>query len=181
MFPKKGWLIALAIADLVTAVALVVAIGWPWGVVGALVTLGISAAVYTGLLRPMLRAQAVLEQGEPAEATVLKVWDTGWTVNDDPQVGLLLAVRPPGGAPFQAKAKCVVSRLVVGTLQPGAVVPVRYDPEDRQQVQLVPGVAGRPPARDAASRLAELEGLRRQGLVTEEEYQAKRQQILGEL
>ncbi len=71
----------------------------------------------------------------------------------------------------------MVSRLVVGQVQPGAVLQVKYDPQDRRRVVVLPGEEVKRPPR-AAERLAELEELRQKGFVTEEEYQRKRQEIL---
>jgi hypothetical protein len=167
------------------AIALAVAGGLlPGGVEpqAVLVVLAVAAGVllpWPLLFRQLFGAGAASEQGLPAEATVLKVWDTGWTINDDPRVGLLLQVRPPGGTPYQVETKSVVSRLVVARLQPGAVVQVRYDPHDARKVSLALDARIKEGARSAAERLAVLEDLRARDLVTPEEYEAKRKEILG--
>jgi hypothetical protein len=173
--------IILAVGDIVTAVAAAAFLQWPWGVVIALVVLAVTAVLYRAFLRPLMRAEAVLEHGEPAEATVLQMWDTGWTVNENPQVGLRLAVRPVMGVPYEVETKSVVSRLVVGQLEPGAVVQVRYDPKDPQRVVVLPDAGVRGAARGPAERLEALEELRLRRLVTEEEYRRKRQEILDEV
>ncbi len=36
---------------------------------------------------------ANLKDGMPAQATILRIWDTGTTINDNPVVGFLLEVR----------------------------------------------------------------------------------------
>jgi hypothetical protein len=74
--------------------------------------------------------------GVPAEATVVQIWDTGVTVNDDPVVGFLLDVKPESGAAFQAKTKALVSRLAVPRVQPGARLRVFYDPKDTTRVAI---------------------------------------------
>lgn len=74
--------------------------------------------------------------GLPAQATILQIWDTGMTMNRNPVVGFLLEVRPASGASWQAKTKLVVSRLAVSRVQPGVIVPVRYDPNDHTRVSL---------------------------------------------
>jgi hypothetical protein len=76
--------------------------------------------------------------GKPAAATVVQIWDTGVTVNNDPVVGFLLDVKPEGQPPFQAKTKALISRLAVPRIQPGAELRVMYDPNDRTQVALDP-------------------------------------------
>jgi hypothetical protein len=81
-------------------------------------------------------AKALQETGEPAEAEIIKIWDTGMTVNDDPVVGFLLEVRPAGKPGYQAETKLRISRLAISRFQPGAVVPVRIDPRHPKHVAL---------------------------------------------
>ncbi|MEW5938801.1 MAG: hypothetical protein AB1750_04010 [Chloroflexota bacterium] len=75
--------------------------------------------------------RALQEQGQPAQATVLKIWDTGTTINQNPVVRMLLEVRPPGGTSFQAETERLVSRLQIPQIQPGAIVAVKYDPQSQ--------------------------------------------------
>ena len=128
-----------------------------------------------------------------AEAKVLKVWDTGVSVNDNPQVGLLLEVRPPLGAPqgtaFQIEAKTLVSRLNAALVQPGGMAKVRYEAENPKLIEVLSfdvqgAAAGAPEAEarpSAAERLEELASLRARNLVSEEEYTRKREEILKDL
>jgi hypothetical protein len=76
--------------------------------------------------------------GKPAAATVVQIWDTGVTVNDDPVVGFVLDVKPEGQPAFQAKTKALISRLAIPRIQPGAELRVMYDPNDHAQVALDP-------------------------------------------
>ncbi len=152
--------------------------GRPEGFLAVLLVLAVEAGLYWLLFRPFLRTETVLEHGELAEATVLKVWDTGWTINDDPQVGLQLEVRPAGDMPFQAETKSVIPRLLVADARPGSVIQVRFDPRNRRNLAVVPEPAVKRGPGGAAARLAELEDLRQRGLVTEEEYEHKREEIL---
>jgi hypothetical protein len=82
------------------------------------------------------QAQELRVSGVLAEATVLKIWDTGMTVNQDPVVGFLLEVRPRDRAAYQAETKLLISRLSIPQIQPGAVVTVRYDPAKPSRVSL---------------------------------------------
>lgn len=82
------------------------------------------------------QAKQLQQGGESAEAMILKIWDTGMTVNDDPVVGFLLEVRPQGKPVYQAETKLRISRLHVPAIQPGNVVAVRYDPAQPQRVSL---------------------------------------------
>lgn len=81
-------------------------------------------------------ACAILAAGVPAAATVLELRDSGTTINDDPVVIFVLRVEPAGGEPFTAETRALVSRLDVPQVQPGRVLPVRYDPADPARVAL---------------------------------------------
>jgi hypothetical protein len=140
----------------------------------------------TGLsLLPLLRIMfpPAIKNGVAAKAVVLKVWDTGVTINNSPRVGLLLEVKPEGGEPFQVEARKLISRLNATMVQPGATAEVIYDPANPKHVNVVtiqvePAGPGRV---SAEARLLELKHLREQDLITEEEYQAKKAQILKEV
>lgn len=80
--------------------------------------------------------QELLQNGVAAQATILKIWDTGVTLNDNPQVGMLLEVQPQGRDPFRVEMKSIISRIAIGQIQPGRVVPVRFDPENPSKVAL---------------------------------------------
>jgi hypothetical protein len=75
--------------------------------------------------------------GAPAQAKILKIWDTGVTVNDNPQVGMQLVVYAAGRLPFQAETKSIVSRLQIPLVQVGSLVEVKYDRQDVSKVTLV--------------------------------------------
>jgi hypothetical protein len=68
-------------------------------------------------------------KGLQAQATILEIRDTGTTINQSPLVHLKLQVEPGDRPGFQADTELVINRLQVPQLQPGAKVPVRYDPE----------------------------------------------------
>ena len=76
------------------------------------------------------------KRGQPAQGVILKIWDSGITLNNDPVVWFQIEVHPEGGEPFEAKTKCPISRLDVPQFQPGATVPVRYDPKDHSRIAL---------------------------------------------
>ena len=142
---------------------------------------------------PMLKEQAILQKGSPALANLLDYWDTGTTINENPMVEMLLEVHTPSLAPYQAKTKTVLSRLDLGMLRKGAAVKVTYVPEDPQKVAFVafatpqdqiPGVVMEP-AGDSLSqseltkaRLAELDELRLQHMISETDYQRRRDELL---
>ena len=77
------------------------------------------------------------ETGVAAEAAIVRIWDTGITVNDDPVIGMEVEVYPAEGEPWRATIpKSLISRLDIPQFQPGQTVKVRYDPQDRSRVGL---------------------------------------------
>ena len=136
--------------------------------------------IMAAAMRPLFRAffPPNIKDGVTAEAEVLEVRDTGTTINDDPQIALLLEVRPTMGAVFQAELKTLVSRLEVANYRPGCKAVVLYDPANPKRMVLqsiepatsVPG--------SAEDRLTELNRLRERGLITAAEYERKREEII---
>ena len=77
--------------------------------------------------------------GTLAAAEVLEIWDTGWTINDDPVIGMRVRVRPPDGPAYEATIeKTLVSRIATAQFQPGAIIPVRFDPQNPAIVAVEP-------------------------------------------
>ena len=81
-------------------------------------------------------AQKIREKGLPAKGTVLKIWETGIRVNDSPVVGFLLEIHAEGMAPYEAQTKALISILWIPQIQPGAVLPVKFDPKDPSRIAL---------------------------------------------
>ena len=78
----------------------------------------------------------VRETGFQASAEVLEIWDTGVRLNDNPVVGFRLLVTLDDGTSYEAVTKNVVSVVHIPQVQPGAVLPVKVDPENRERVAL---------------------------------------------
>ncbi|MBK8599117.1 MAG: hypothetical protein IPN83_26870 [Holophagales bacterium] len=78
----------------------------------------------------------ILAIGTPATATITRLVDTGTTINDDPVVEFVLRVVTAEGEAYEARTRALVSRLDVPAVQPGRVVPVRYDPANREHLAL---------------------------------------------
>ena len=81
-------------------------------------------------------ACAILAIGRPATGTILRLIDTGTTINDDPVVEFVVRVVPAEGDPWEAHTKGLVSRLDVPAIQPGRIVPVKYDPKNPARIAL---------------------------------------------
>jgi hypothetical protein len=105
----------------------------------ALVALAISACAIRDRFTGEAAAREIRAVGIAADATVVQIWDTGVTVNNDPVVGFVLDVTPSDGRPpFQAKTRALVSRLDVPRVQPGAHLRVMFDPRDTTRVAMDP-------------------------------------------
>jgi hypothetical protein len=78
----------------------------------------------------------LLANGELGQAKILKIWDTGTTLNDNPQIGMILEVHAANRSPYQVETKCFVSRLRIPQVQPGAIVNVKIDRQDTAQIAL---------------------------------------------
>ncbi len=87
-------------------------------------------------------SKQLLATGQTAQAAILRMWDTGVTINDNPRIGMLLEVRPPSGTPFQAEVKQTISRLQTSQYQPGQMLEVKYDPTDHKKVAITAILAG---------------------------------------
>ena len=84
----------------------------------------------------LAQTQALLTTGEPAKAKILKMWDTGATLNKNPKVGLLLEVYLPDQVVYQVETKCYISRLKISQVQPGNIVAVKIDRQDATKIAL---------------------------------------------
>jgi uncharacterized membrane protein len=151
------------------------------GILAVVFSLVIVLVVSIGMYRAL--NPVVIKNGVPAKARVIEVWDTGTTINENPQVKLRLEIRRNDGSLYQCDVKTIISRLEVGRVQPGCTADVKYDPGNPNRVELVhldlKGAVQ--PGEEIAGRLQNLDTLREQGLITAEEYQKMRDEILKEI
>lgn len=82
------------------------------------------------------QANLIRKSGTAATARVLELRDTGMTLNQNPIVSMRVEVHADGLEPFEATMKALVGRLDVPLVQPGAVLPVKFDPHDHTRVAL---------------------------------------------
>ncbi|KAB8145916.1 SHOCT domain-containing protein [Chloroflexia bacterium SDU3-3] len=193
-----GWLIFGIVIVLITTIAPTFffqqsfpfggSAGGPFGgfdALGIIIPIVVVAIIILSVL-PFLRmlSPAKIKDGIPASAKILEVRDTGASINDNPMVQLLLEVRPAGAAPYQATAKALVSRLKVGYLMPGGTVQVIYDAHKPERVEITeidaptPNVDSPTSAGGPAAALEQLAALHGKGLITDEEFQQKRAEVL---
>lgn len=79
----------------------------------------------------------VLSTGISAPAKILNLSESGAgyiTVNEQPYVVIDLEVYPKDEKPFKATVKTIISRLATPQFQPGSMVYVKYDPNDKTKV-----------------------------------------------
>jgi hypothetical protein len=61
---------------------------------------------------------------------------TGVTLEENPEVKLVLTVELPGRAPYEASVRQVLSRQVLHHLRPGRPVSVAVDPDDPARLEI---------------------------------------------
>jgi hypothetical protein len=74
--------------------------------------------------------------GTPMTARVLAVQQTGTMINMNPQVHAALEVQGPQG-PFQVQTMAVIPQMNIPQFQPGAMIHVRVNPMNPQDVAVV--------------------------------------------
>jgi hypothetical protein len=72
--------------------------------------------------------------GLSGQATIVSLREGGPYVNQRPTITMELDIELPGRERYRAQARQAVGRLVIGRLKPGAELPVRVDPNDRESV-----------------------------------------------
>lgn len=97
---------------------------------------------FTGVWGVVLGRTGVLEVGLPAQAVILSIQmgDRKLTyrgVDERWLVVLELEVQPSDDSAFGAKAEHYVPLLEIPRFQPGEIVDVRYDPQDKTKVAVV--------------------------------------------
>lgn len=120
----------------------------------------------------------------PAVVRIRAVRETGTFVNERPRLEFELRVEPDAGtgvAAYEVTKKATVPFTAMGSLRPGdgfrALVAGPESPTSMEIHWDHPV----PASGEVSTRLDELDRLRREGKVSEEEYAAQRQRILGSL
>ena len=99
---------------------------------------GVATANQTmqGLAAEQQKTAMLMASGIVGQARIDQISDTGTTINDNPQVQFNLTVTIPGRDPYPTTLTQVVSRIAIGSFQPGATVPVRVSPDDPQTLMI---------------------------------------------
>jgi len=126
------------IIGLLVGVGSVVATGGQSGIymgMGMLVLFGgMFYLFYRILFKPMINASRLQKTGLPGKATILEVKDTGVTINNNPQVKLILEVKNSFGQKYTTQCRVLVSRINPNAYMPGMEIPVKIDPKNEQNV-----------------------------------------------
>lgn len=91
---------------------------------------------YRLFFKSMINASRLQKTGLPGKARILEVKDTGVTINNNPQVKLVLEVKNSFGQKYTAQCRVLVSRINPGAYAPGMEVAVKIDPKNEQNVAL---------------------------------------------
>lgn len=163
------------IGGLAGALAAIIAAPIP-GTIMTVVMFSIFYFTFKSVLGPEVEARKILENGIDAEATILEVKETGWTVNDIYYiVNFVVEVRPKDQPPYKAKIRGMISRLTMPQFQPGAIVPVKYDPKNPQKVALVETTEAASSGESGGMSGSQLESLKKMLEEKEKAYQAIRE------
>ncbi len=132
------------VIGLAVGIAAVVSTGGPSGIyigLGMLVIFGgMFYLFYRLFFKPMINASRLQKTGIPGTAKILEVRDTGVTINNNPQVKLIVEVKNNFGQRYNATMRVLVSRINPFAYQPGMEIPVKIDPKNEQNV--VPDFTG---------------------------------------
>jgi hypothetical protein len=121
--------------------------------VGAVVATAGSTGIYIGLgmlflfggmfylfyrlfFKSIINNSRLQKTGLPGKATILEVKDTGITINNNPQVKLMLEVKNSFGQKYTTHCRVLVSRINPNAYQAGMEVPVKIDPKNELNVVL---------------------------------------------
>ena len=173
-------------------------------VLGAIfIPLGLAPLPFArGMSRKRQLAAQLVASGRTCPGEVLSVEDTNITINDNPRVRITVRAQPPGEAPFTVVKTATVSRVSIP--RAGDRCTVFYDPADRLNRngitfdQVPAALGGGPVSRrtaraavasvqadeddeDPIAKIEKLGQLRDRGLITQDEFDAQKGRLLGEV
>lgn len=91
---------------------------------------------YRLFFKPLINASRLQKTGLPGTARILEVKDTGVTINNNPQVKLILEVKNSFGQKYTTECRVLVPRINPGAYQVGMELPVKIDPKNEMNVVL---------------------------------------------
>ncbi|AKF84685.1 hypothetical protein MFUL124B02_02995 [Myxococcus fulvus 124B02] len=156
---------------------------------------GVSVWIITRILGTWLKHRKVREQGLPARAILLRSERTAMSSQKRARYNHLLEVTLPDRPPYEVWVLDRYHDWNVRVFAPGLELDVRVDPADAQRVavmgpvveqdlgQLAALLAGKPVSapKDPVKSLAELQRMLGEGLITMDDFERKKAEILGRL
>ena len=83
---------------------------------------------------PMIMSSRLQKTGISGKALIREVHDTGVTINNNPQVKLVIDVKNYLGQTYSTTMRVLVSRLQPNMYQTGMTIPVKIDPKNENNV-----------------------------------------------
>ena len=108
-------------------------------IVGSIITFLVLVLLGWAFGLPYLRSRKrnqLLATGKTAKGKIVEMWDTGITINNQPQIGMVIEVTPDFEPAFKAKLIQIISRLETFLYQAGTPCVVKYDPNDKSTVAI---------------------------------------------
>lgn len=96
-----------------------------------MVGFAVAAQVMRSRVHRRIEAEGVL-----GDATLVKTWETGTTINEQPVVGMRVEIQPPHHGAFQTEITKLIPRTELYNLRPGTTLRVKYL-RDTQEAMLV--------------------------------------------
>lgn len=137
MIKMNNWAwvgIGLGIAGMMVGVYSAIAAGGGFGFIFVGVFVLVFFIIWRTFVGPMVNASRLQKTGVPATAKILEVKDTGVTINNNPQVKLVLEIKNSFGQKYTATCRTLVSRINPFAFQPGMQIGVKVDPKNEQNV-----------------------------------------------
>ncbi|MBC8045538.1 MAG: hypothetical protein H7Y00_01945 [Fimbriimonadaceae bacterium] len=111
---------------------------WTFGIAAFGLTAGVAAAGYWFFFRPAFVEMDIMKAGEPAMAIILKVWETGITIDHNPRIGMRLEIRTQNKVPYEVEVKHNVKKDSLKMFQTGRTLNVKIDSRDPKKVAILP-------------------------------------------
>ncbi len=95
------------------------------------ITLIINAFILRWMIKKRNQIKEMITYGKQGTAKILKLSDTGVTINENPRVKLELEISIPNYPNYFAQKTVVIPIINIPQVQPGSIVDILADPEDK--------------------------------------------------
>ncbi len=136
-FGLPSYVIWIFLGIAFVAVGTISVFHWTYGLATFFLTAGVAFAGYWFFFRPAFVAMDIARSGEPAMAIILKVWETGRTINNNPRIGLLLEIRHSTMVPYEVELRQNIRKDDLRNFQPGRTLQVKVDSRDPRKVAIL--------------------------------------------